>query len=173
MRKQIVSGMLLLLLLILPVSLYLQIDRSFQQSVSGARESALREEAAIARSLMMEVRRGTETEEIAVRQAAQKIAQQFDAGHLRILVYLDQTPLAEKLPEQFSGFLEATQRSTFLSSEVNRQIKGQCQTSLAMGRLCAWNSRVRRSVSRTPFVAAERQRSTWMLGRSPSGQPRI
>ena len=117
MRKQIVSGMLLLLLLILPVSLYLQIDRSFQQSVSGARESALREEAAIARSLMMEVRRGTETEEIAVRQAAQKIAQQFDAGHLRILVYLDQTPLAEKLPEQFSGFLEATQRSTFLSSE--------------------------------------------------------
>ena len=117
MRKQIVSGMLLLLLLILPVSLYLQIDRSFQQSVSGARESALREEAAIARSLMMEVRRGTETEEIVVRQAAQKIAQQFDAGHLRILVYLDQTPLAEKLPEQFSGFLEAMQRSTFLSSE--------------------------------------------------------
>ena len=40
MRKQIISGMLLLLLLILPVSLYLQIDRSFQQSVSGARESA-------------------------------------------------------------------------------------------------------------------------------------
>ena len=46
MRKQIVSGMLLLLLLILPAALYLQINQSFQQSVSNARESALYEEAA-------------------------------------------------------------------------------------------------------------------------------
>ena len=37
MRKQIVSGMLLMLLLIMPASLYLQINRSFQQSASNAR----------------------------------------------------------------------------------------------------------------------------------------
>ena len=117
MRKQIISGMLLLLLLILPVSLYLQIDRSFQQSVSGARESALREEAAIARSLMMDIRRSTENEDIAIRQSAQKTAQQFSAGHLQILVYLDNTPLTEMLPEQFTGFLDTAKRSTFLASD--------------------------------------------------------
>ena len=116
MRKQIISGMLLLLLLILPVSLYLQINRSFQQSVANARESALHEEAAIARALMLEVRRSDEEESIALRQSAQKIAQQFGAGHLRILVYLDRTALTEELPGQFSAFLDAAERSTFLSS---------------------------------------------------------
>ncbi len=116
MRKQIISGMLLLLLLILPASLYLQVDRSFQQSVTNARESALHEEAAIARALMMEVRRSTESEEAAIGQSAQKIVQQFGAGHLRILVYLDGTPLDEGLPERYSGFLDATERSTCLSS---------------------------------------------------------
>lgn len=117
MRKQIVSGMLLLLLLIMPASLYLQINRSFQQSASNARESALHEEAAIARALMMDFRRSEENEDIALLQSAQKIVQQFGAGHLRILVYLESTPLAEKLPDQYSGFLDVTERSTFLSSE--------------------------------------------------------
>ena len=116
MRKQIISGMLLLLLLILPASLYLQIDRSFQQSVTNARESALHEEAAIARALMMEIRRSAENEDVAIGQSAQKIVQQFGAGHLRILVYLDRASLSEGLPEQHSGFLNVTERSTFLSS---------------------------------------------------------
>ncbi len=117
MRKQIISGMLLLLLLILPISLYLQINENFQQSASNARESALHEEAAIARALMMEVRRSTEEEEIALLQSARRIGQQFGAGHLRILVYQDRTPLTEKLPEEFSAFLDVTERSTYLSSK--------------------------------------------------------
>lgn len=117
MRKQIISGMLLLLLLLLPASLYLQINRSFQQSASNARESALHEEAAIARALMMEVRRGTEEEDAAVRQSARKIERQFGAGHLRILVYQDRTPLTAELPDRFSAFLDVTERSTFLSSK--------------------------------------------------------
>ncbi len=116
MRKQIISGMLLLLLLILPASLYLQIDQSFQLSTSNARESALREEAAIARALLIEVRRGREEEDAAVLQSAQRIVDQFGAGHLRILVYLDRTPLTAGLPDQFSSFLDAAERSTFLSS---------------------------------------------------------
>ena len=116
MRKQIITGMLLLLLLILPASLYLQIDRSFRQSVSNAGESALHEEAAIARTLMTEIRRSTEDEDTAIRQSSQKIARQFGEGHLRILVYLDGAPLIEKLPDRFSSFSEAAERSTFLSS---------------------------------------------------------
>ena len=79
MRKQIISGMLLLLLLILPISLYLQINENFQQSASNARESALHEEAAIARALMMEVRRSTEEEEIALLQSA-RTQSAFSAG---------------------------------------------------------------------------------------------
>ena len=116
MRKQIVSGMLLLLLLILPAALYLQINQSFQQSASNARESALHEEAAIARALMMEVRRSTEEEDVAIRQSARKIEQQFSAGHLRILAYQDRTALTAPLPDRFSAFLDLTERSTYLSS---------------------------------------------------------
>ena len=117
MRKQIVTGMLLVLLLILPVSLYLLINQSFQQSVTNARESALYEEGAIARALMTEIRRGSDDEDIALRQSAQKIAQQFGGGHLRVMIYLERTPLADRLPEAHAGFLDAGERVTFLSSE--------------------------------------------------------
>ena len=114
---RMLTGMHLQLLLILPASLYLQINENFRQSASNARESALHEEAAIARALMMEVRRSTEEEDIALRQSARRIGQQFGAGHLRILVYQDQTPLTEKLPDRFSAFTDVTERSTFLSSK--------------------------------------------------------
>ena len=57
MKKQIIAGMLLLVLLILPVSLYLQIDRAFRQNLESARASALREESAIAQGLSLEMRR--------------------------------------------------------------------------------------------------------------------
>ena len=116
MRKQIITGMLLLLLLILPASLYLQIDRSFRQSVTNARESALHEEGAIARALMMEIGRDTQNDAARIIQSAQKIVRQFEADHLRILVCMDRAPLAGQLPPQHSGFLDVTERSTFLSS---------------------------------------------------------
>lgn len=133
MRKQIVCGMLLLILLILPVSLYLQIDQSFRNSISGARESALNEEAALARYMMMTENRwnsrtssgqetakdsGNQTDSNDVlRQAAQKIAQQFASDHMRILIYTGRTPLTGSLPDRLSLLLDASARSSFLSSE--------------------------------------------------------
>ena len=130
MRKQIVCAMLLLILLILPVSLYLQIDQSFRNSISGARESALYEEAALARYLMMTENRwnpknassqentGTQTDSNDdLRQEAQKIARQFGSDHQRILIYTDQQPLTGSLPERLSLLLEVSARSSFLSSE--------------------------------------------------------
>ena len=57
MKKRIFIGMLALVLLILPVSLYLQINQAFRQSLESARNSALREESAIARALSMELQR--------------------------------------------------------------------------------------------------------------------
>ena len=57
MKKQIIAGMLVLVLLILPASLYVQIDRSFRQNLENARDSALREESAIARGLSLEMQR--------------------------------------------------------------------------------------------------------------------
>ena len=114
MRKQIISGMLLLLLLILPVSLYLQINQSFQQSVSNAREGALHEEAAIARVLMTEVQKQEKDED--ARQSARRTVQQFSSPHLRIFVFMDGTPLSGTLPEKNAFLLDASSRSTYLSS---------------------------------------------------------
>ena len=116
MRKQIVSGMLLLLLLILPVSLYLQIERNFSLSVSNAREGALHEEAAIARALLLDIRRNSDDSLSAVRQTAVKLSQQFNADHLRILVYKDRNALTGSLPDQAALLLDAEERSTLLSS---------------------------------------------------------
>ena len=114
MKKQIVSGMLLLILIILPVSLYLQISQSFTISVSNARESALHEEAAIARVLMTEYQR-QDTDD-AVRKAVQKTAQQFGSPHLKIHVFLDRTSLTGSLPDRAAFLLDAQARSTYLSS---------------------------------------------------------
>ena len=116
MRKQIVSGMLLLLLLILPVSLYLQIERNFSLSVSNAREGALHEEAAIARALLLDIRRNSDDSLSAVRQTAVKLSQQFNADHLRILVYKDRNALTGSLPDHAAMLLDAEERSTLLSS---------------------------------------------------------
>ena len=55
MKKRIFIGMLALVLLILPVSLYLQINQAFRQSLESARDSALREESAIARAFSLEL----------------------------------------------------------------------------------------------------------------------
>ena len=142
MRKQIISGMLLLLLLILPVSLYLQINQGFQQSVSNARESALHEEAAVARVLMTEIQRQEndssaresslfekdddarvsaleeqrqKTEEN-IRKTARKTAQQFGSPHLRILIFMDGTPLTGTLPDRSAFLMDTSSRSTYLSS---------------------------------------------------------
>ena len=129
MRKQIICGMLLLILLILPVSLYLQIDQSFRNSISSARESALNEEAALARYMMMTEKRwnpksssgqdkANQTDSTDdLRASAQTISRQFGSEHLRILIYADRTPLTGSLPDRLSLLLDASSRSSYLSSE--------------------------------------------------------
>ena len=119
MRKKIIIGMLLLMLLLLPAALYLQIGQNFRLSVSNAREGALHEEGVIAQAMTGEIRKGMRESDEALRQAAQKTQQQFGSGRLRIMFYADRTPLtATILPEQAvsAGLLEAAERSTYLSS---------------------------------------------------------
>ena len=119
MRKQIITAMLLLLVLILPVSLYLQIGQSFRISVSNAREGALHEEAVIARAMITEISKGMRESDEALRQAAQKTQQQFGSGRLRIMFYSDETALTgTELPPGAldAGLLNISERSTYLSS---------------------------------------------------------
>ena len=123
MRKQIVCGMLLLILLILPISVYMQINQSFSLSVDNARESSLREEAAISRVMMLELQQrkssatgGRDKTDNIVMQVSQQIAQQFGSPQLDILVFLDGTPLTGPLTERTVFLLNAKSRSTYLSS---------------------------------------------------------
>lgn len=123
MRKQIVCGMLLLILLILPISVYMQINQSFSLSVDNARESSLREEAAISRVMMLELQQrkssatgGRDKTDDIVMQVSQQIAQQFGSPQLDILVFLDGTPLTGPLTERTVFLLNAKSRSTYLSS---------------------------------------------------------
>lgn len=119
MRKKIITGMLVLMLLLLPAALYLQIMQSFRLSVSNARDGALHEEAVIAQAVTADIRQGQRESDDALRRAAQKARKQFDSGRLRIMFYLDEAPLTgEVLPGHTiaAGLLKAEERSTYLSS---------------------------------------------------------
>ena len=119
MRKKIIIGMLVLMLLLLPAALYLQIMQGFRLSVSNARDGALHEEAVISQAVTAEIRQGQRESDEALRRAAQKVRQQFDSGRLRIMFYADEAPLTgEVLPEHTvsAGLLKAKERSTYLSS---------------------------------------------------------
>lgn len=123
MRKQIVCGMLVLILLILPISVYLQIDRSFRLSVENARNSSLREEAAISRALMMEIQRnktsvsiGRDNTDDVIMQTSNRIVQQFSSPEIQILVFLDGKPLTGPLTDRTVFLLNAKSRSTYLAS---------------------------------------------------------
>ena len=119
MKKQIFIGMLALVLLILPVSLYLQINQGFRQTLESARDSALREESAIARALSLEMRRDADSESrTTIRRVAWEAQKQYGSEDVMILLYMDGTPLTgSQLPETAPAILlEAKERSTFLSS---------------------------------------------------------
>ena len=121
MRKQIVTGMLLLILLFLPVSLYLQINQSFDLSVSAATTSALQEENAVAQTFLLMQQQSKTTQKVstddAVRLSATKLKQQFGSGRLKILVFLNRVPLTGALPDNVSGLLDLASRSSYLSSK--------------------------------------------------------
>lgn len=120
MKKRIFIGMLALVLLILPVSLYLQINQAFRQSLESARNSALREESAIARALEMELQRSGDRAEskATLQRVAYEAQRKYGSDNVQVFLYRDSLPaggaaLPETAPEIL---LEAEARSTYLSS---------------------------------------------------------
>ena len=121
MKKQIIAGMLVLVLLILPASLYVQIDRSFRQNLENARDSALREESAIARALTMELQRDEVRGEsnTTLQRVAWEAQRKYGSDSVRILLYSGGAPMTgAELPENApaDALLNAEERSTYLSS---------------------------------------------------------
>lgn len=115
MRKQIVTGMLLLILLILPALLYLQINQSFRLSVAKARENAEREETAVARLVSSEILRSRSSSNADTLKAVRDVRQQLGFEHMQILFYKDRSPLSIMLSEENSFLLDSKERTSYLS----------------------------------------------------------
>ena len=115
MRKQIVTGMILLILLILPLLLYLQINQNFQVSVNNARESADHEETLLARLLSSEILRNRSTSNMEIRNTVQSIGKQYGYEQMQILFYKDRIPLNGVLSEETAFLLDKKERTSYLS----------------------------------------------------------
>ena len=115
MRKQIVTGMILLILLILPLLLYLQINQNFQVSVNNARESADHEETLLARLLSSEILRNRSTSNLEIRNTVQNIGKQYGYEQMQILFYKDRVPVNGVLSEDTAFLLDKTERTSYLS----------------------------------------------------------
>ena len=119
MKKRIFIGMLALVLLILPVSLYLQINQAFRQSLDSARNSALREESAIARALSMELQRNDDRagSDTTLRRIAYEAQRKYGSANVRVILYSGRNQLNGQMPVTAPEILlEAEERSTYLSS---------------------------------------------------------
>ena len=115
MRKQIVTGMILLILLILPLLLYLQINQNFQVSVNNARESADHEETLLARLLSSEILRNRSTSNMEIRNTVQSIGKQYGYEQMQILFYKDRVPVNGVLSEETAFLLDKKERTSYLS----------------------------------------------------------
>ena len=115
MRKQIVTGMILLILLILPLLLYLQINQNFQVSVNNARESADHEETLLARLLSSEILRNRSTSNMEIRNTVQSIGKQYGYEQMQILFYKDRVPVNGVLSEDTAFLLDKKERTSYLS----------------------------------------------------------
>ena len=115
MRKQIVTGMLLLILLILPALLYLQINQNFRLSVTKARENAEYEEAAVARLISSAILRSRSSSNTETLNAVREVRQQLGFEHMQILFYRDRNPLSIMLPEEDTFLLDTRERTSYLS----------------------------------------------------------
>ena len=115
MRKQIVTGMILLILLILPLLLYLQINQNFQVSVNNARESADHEETLLARLLSSEILRNRSTSNLEIRNTVQNIGKQYGYEQMQILFYKDRVPVNGVLSEETAFLLDKKERTSYLS----------------------------------------------------------
>ena len=115
MRKQIVTGMILLILLILPLLLYLQINQNFQVSVNNARESADHEETLLARLLSSEILRNRSSSNLEIRNTVQNIGKQYGYEQMQILFYKDRVPVNGVLSEDTAFLLDKKERTSYLS----------------------------------------------------------
>ena len=115
MRKQIVTGMILLILLILPLLLCLQINQNFQVSVNNARESADHEETLLARLLSSEILRNRSTSNLEIRNTVQNIGKQYGYEQMQILFYKDRVPVNGVLSEDTAFLLDKKERTSYLS----------------------------------------------------------
>ena len=119
MRKQIVTGMILLILLILPLLLYLQINQNFQVSVNNARESADHEETLLARLLSSEILRNRSTSNLEIRNTVQNIGKQYGYEQMQILFYKDRVPVNGVLSEDTAFLLDKKERTSYLSGRIS------------------------------------------------------
>ena len=115
MRKQIITGMILLILLILPPLLYLQINQNFRVSVDNARESADHEEIILASALSSEILRNRSISNMEIRNTVQYVGKQYGFAQMQILFYKDGIPLSGVLPEENTFLLEKKERAFYLS----------------------------------------------------------
>ena len=115
MRKQIITGMMLLILLILPPLLYLQINQNFRVSVDNARESADHEEIILASALSSEILRNRSISNMEIRNTVQYVGKQYGFAQMQILFYKDGIPLSGVLPEENTFLLEKKERAFYLS----------------------------------------------------------
>ena len=115
MRKQIVTGMILLILLILPLLLYLQINENFRLSVTNARSITEQEEAALARLLSSNILRNRLTSNSEIRTTVLDIGQQYGFEQMQILFYKDHNPLNGVLEKENTFLLDKRERTSYLS----------------------------------------------------------
>ena len=120
MRKQIVTGMLLLILLILPALLYLQINQNFRLSVEKARVNAEHEETAVARLISSAILRSRSSSNAEILNAVRDVRQQLGFEHIQILFYKDRSPLSVMLPEENTFLLDSKERTSYLSDREER-----------------------------------------------------
>ncbi|MBR5962467.1 MAG: HAMP domain-containing histidine kinase [Clostridia bacterium] len=117
MRKQIVTGMILLILLILPLLLYLQINENFRLSVSNAQKSAEFEETVLARLISSDILRNRLTSNQEIRNTVQNTGKQYGFENMQILFYKDRIPLNGVLSEETSFLLDKKERTSYLSDK--------------------------------------------------------
>lgn len=120
MRKQIALAMILLVLLIMPVSLWLIVQQSFDLSMTQIKSSALQEEAAIARAVTAEIRGSNDSVYRAANMIAQELQAKYGSPQMQLWLLNQETPMAGAvLPEGYAstGLSSVENRSSYLASD--------------------------------------------------------
>lgn len=133
MRKKILLAILLPVTVLVIAALSLTVFRSFELNLERARDSVLREENIIARSVRAELGDGTPSWSDTLR-AAQGL-EQYEVSGLRTAILYHGTPLAGKdVPEEIraSGLLDTRGRATYLSAAEKTMYVARAMTDSVM-----------------------------------------